>query len=154
MLPIRDLMTRDVLTLAPDCSIREAAEILSTEHFSGAPVTEHGVLVGMLTATDLLEFIASLPAEQPEVREQSERGILDTHTIEEAMTRSPLRTMGPNESVAHAAAVMSREGIHRLPIVDEGKLVGLLSTTDLMRAVAERRLERHVFVFPNRTRTS
>ena len=154
MLPIRDLMTRDVLTLAPDCSIREAAELLSTNHYGGAPVTVHGALVGMLTATDLLEFIASLPAEPPEVRARSERGILDAHTIEEAMTRAPLRTMGPNESVAHAAEVMSREGIHRLPIVEEGKLVGLLSTTDLMRAVAERRLERHVFVFPNRTRTS
>ena len=153
MLTIRDLMSRDVLTLAPDCSDREAAEILATEHYSGAPVTEHGALIGMLSATDLLEFIASLPAEQPEVREQSERGILDAHTIDEAMTRLPLRTMAPRESVAHAAEVMAREGIHRLPIVEEGKLVGIISTTDLMRAVAERRLERHVFVFPKRTRT-
>jgi len=151
---VRDLMSTDVLTLAPDCSIREAAEILATEHFSGAPVTEHGVLIGMLSATDLLEFIAALPAEQPEVREQSERGVLDTHTIEEAMTRAPLRTLTPTEQVAHAAEVMSREGIHRIPIVEAGKLVGILSTTDLMRAVAERRLERHVFVFPKRTRTS
>lgn len=151
---IRDLMSKDVLTLEPDCSIREAAEILATEHFSGAPVTDHGTLIGMLSATDLLEFIASLPAEQPEIREQSERGVLDAHTIEEAMTRAPLRTMEPREQVAHAAEVMAREGIHRLPIVEDGRLVGILSTTDLMRAVAERRLERHVFVFPKRTRTS
>ena len=153
MLTIRDLMTSDVLTLAPDCSIREAAELLSTEHYSGAPVTAHGALVGMLSTTDLLTFIASLPAEPPEVRDRSERGILDSHTVDEAMTPMPLRTMSPRESVAHAAEVMSREGIHRLPIVEEGTLVGIISTTDLMRAVAERRLERHVFVFPNRTRT-
>lgn len=154
MLKIRELMTTDVLTLPPDCTIREAAELLSTEHIGGAPVTDHGQLLGMVTMTDLLAFIASLPAEQAEIRDHSERGILDDHTVEEAMTRAPLRTLRPQESVAHAATVMSREGIHRLPIVEEGRLVGIISTTDLMRAVAERRLERHVFVFPNRTRTS
>lgn len=154
MLAIHELMTTDVLTLPPDCTIREAAELLSTEHVGGAPVSAHGQLLGMVTMTDLLAFIASLPAEQAEIRDQSERGILDDHTVEEAMTPAPVRTLGPRESVAHAAAVMSREGIHRLPIVDGGTLVGIISTTDLMRAVAERRLERHVFVFPKRTRTS
>jgi CBS domain-containing protein len=89
MITVRDIMTPDVLVLDPDTSIREAAEIFSTERLGGAPVVGHGRLLGMLTAQDLLDFIASLPAEPAEVRESSERGILDAHTVEEAMTRAP-----------------------------------------------------------------
>lgn len=150
MLKLRDIMTRDVLTIAPDLSIREAAELFSSERLGGAPVTVHGRMVGMLRASDLLDFIASLPAEPAEVRERSERGVLDAHTVEEAMTRAPVRSLAPDDPVSLAAEVMKRERLHRLPIVENEQLVGIISTVDLVGAIADRRIEHRTFVFPKR----
>lgn len=150
MLKLRDIMTRDVLTIAPDLSIREAAELFAGERLGGAPVTVHGRIVGMLSASDLLDFISSLPAEPAEVRERSEKGVLDTHTVEEAMTRAPVRSLAPDDPVSLAAEVMKRERLHRLPIVEKDQLVGIISTVDLVGAIADKRIEHKTFVFPRR----
>lgn len=148
MLKLRDIMTEDVLTLQPDVSIREAAEIFSTERLGGAPVVVNGRIVGMLSASDLLEFIASLPAEPAEIRDRTERGILDEHVVEEAMTRAPIRSLAPDDPVGLAADVMKHERLHRLPIVEDGRVVGIISTVDLVRALAEKRITHSTFVFP------
>lgn len=148
MLKVKDLMTRELLTLAPNTTIREAAEILATEHVSGAPVVHAGKPLGMVSARDLLEFIASLPAEPEEISGGLEHGILDDHTVEEAMTRGPLVSISPEAPANRAAEMMKAEKIHRLPVVDNGKLVGIITTTDLVQAVADRRLSYRTFVFP------
>jgi CBS domain-containing protein len=150
MLTVRDIMTAEVLTLQPDTTIREAAEIFSTERLGGAPVVTHGVVVGMLTAQDLLDFIASLPAEEAEVRARGERGILDDHDVEEAMTRAPLRTLSPETKVDRAAEIMREERVHRLPVVEHDRLVGIVSTLDFVKAVADHRIGHRTFVFPTR----
>lgn len=150
MLKVKDIMTPDVLTLAPDLSVREAAEIFSTERLGGAPVVKLGKLIGMLTAQDLLDFIASLPTEPAEVRAVSEHGILDDHVVEEAMTRGPLRTLSPEMPADRAAAIMKEERVHRLPVIEGERLVGIVSTVDFVRAVAERRLSHRTFVFPTK----
>ena len=153
MVKLRDIMTAPVVTFDPDISIREAAEVLVAEGVGGAPVMLHGALLGMVSARDLLDFMAGLPAEPDEVRERTARGILDDHTVEEAMTRSPLRTAPPDLPVPLAADIMSRDGLHRLPVLEGERLVGIVSTSDVVRALASRRLDRTVLVFPRRTRT-
>ena len=148
MLKVKDLMTPDVLTLSPNTTVREAAEMLATEHVSGAPVVRLGKLLGMVSARDLLDFIAALPANPGEVTGGQEHGILDDHTVEEAMTRSPLVTIDPEAPANRAAEIMKAEGIHRLPVVAGEKLVGIVSTTDLVKAVADRKISYRTFVFP------
>ncbi len=150
MLKLRDIMTKDVLTVPPDMTIREAAEIFSTERLGGAPVVQLGRIVGMLSASDLLDFIAALPVEAAEVRESSERGVLDAHTVEEAMTRAPVRSLRADDTVALAAEVMKRERLHRLPIVEDDRLVGIVSTVDLVTALADKRITHQTFIFPRR----
>lgn len=149
MLRIRDIMTAEVVTLAPDTSIREAAEVLATERLGGAPVLQHGKLVGMLTAQDLMDFIASLATEPAEVRAKGERGILDDHVVEEAMSRGPLRTVTPTTLVERAAELLATERMHRVPVLDDERLVGIVSTMDVVRAVADRRISHTTFVFPS-----
>lgn len=148
MLKVKDLMTREVLTLAPNTTVREAAEVLSTEHVSGAPVVRLGAVVGMVSSVDLLEFIAGLPADPEAVSGGLEHGILDDHTVEEAMTRGPVKTIALDAPASTAAEMMMEEGIHRLPVLDNGKLVGIISTTDLVKAIADRKLSYRTFVFP------
>lgn len=148
MLKVKDLMTRDVLTFGPNTSVREAAEQLSTEHVSGAPVVRLGRLLGMVSAADLLAFIADLPAEPEAVSGGLEHGILDDHTVEEAMTRIPLSTIEPEAPASRAAELMQEEEIHRLPVVEGEKLVGIVTTTDLVKAIADRKISYRTFVFP------
>jgi CBS domain-containing protein len=61
MLTVRDIMTRDVITVSPQLTLREAMELLCARHVSGVPVVEGGHVVGVVSATDLLAFAAALP---------------------------------------------------------------------------------------------
>ena len=140
MLKVRDLMTRDVLHVAPHATIRETAELLATEHVSGAPVVRLGKVVGMISARDLLDFIAALPADPEAVSGGLEHGILDDHTVEEAMTPGPLATIAPDAPASKAAEMMQQEQVHRLPVGEGDKLLGILTTTDLVKAGADREL--------------
>jgi CBS domain-containing protein len=82
--------------------------------------------------------------------EDTARDALDAHTIEEIMTPYAL-TVGADEPATAAAEKMRREGVHRLLVLDGAALVGIVTTTDLARAVADRRLVAHTFVFPRST---
>jgi CBS domain-containing protein len=64
MLRIRDIMTRQVVTLEPQMTLREAMEILSEQHVSGAPVVSGSKVVGVISAGDLLSFAAAPPPEE------------------------------------------------------------------------------------------
>jgi CBS domain-containing protein len=61
MLRLRDIMTTDLVTMSPDATLRDTAEVLSTRHFSGAPVVAGGKVVGVISLTDLAAFAASAP---------------------------------------------------------------------------------------------
>jgi len=148
MLKVRDLMTRDVLHVAPNATIRETAELLASEHVSGVPVVRFGKVVGMISARDLLDFIAALPANPEAVSGGLEHGILDDHSVDEAMTPGPLATIAPDAPASRAAEMMQQEQVHRLPVVEGEKLLGIITTTDLVKAVADRKLSYRTFVFP------
>ena len=75
MLRLRDIMTRDVLTVAPDLSLRDAMSLFVTRHISGAPVVSNGKVVGVVSLTDLAEFSSAspgFPSERPEHAELDE----------------------------------------------------------------------------------
>ena len=61
MLHVREIMTTDVVSVTPDTTLRDAIELLATRHVSGAPVVGGGRVVGVLSATDLMVFLARLP---------------------------------------------------------------------------------------------
>ena len=177
MLQVRDVMTREVFSVTPETTIREAADLLTHHHVSGAPVLAGHRVVGVVSATDLLDFMASHeterctsdgsddPADDDEApddgeneasalyftnREPDEATIddgafpaeatrrsdaFDEHTIEEVMTRS-VRWLPPDASVRRAAAYMWHAGIHRLLILEGGRLRGILSMSDVARVLA------------------
>lgn len=69
----------------------------------------------------------------------AELDLLDEHTVEEIMSR-PLVMLGPTDDVLNAATIMEEKSIHRVIVVEQGELVGIVSTLDIVRAVAERTL--------------
>lgn len=177
MIRVRDIMTSDVSTLAPEMTLRDALEVLWGSGVAGAPVVAGSQVVGVVSAADLLEFEATVPAvpsfresqadwgeaaeqeawqegaspplyfvdlwrdaatdtvERMEEVEGPEWDFLADHAVAEAMSRK-LLTVGPDDDVRVAARRMSEADVHRVLVLDHGRLAGILSAIDIVRAVA------------------
>ena len=154
MIRLRDIMTKDVFTVSPDLSIRETAEMFASRHIGGAPVVDdRDRVIGVITAADILEFASGMSAEPPEIGDPLDQNEFDRHTVEEAMTRAPLKTLGPDATAREAATIMQDAGIHRIPVMEGDRLLGVVSTLDLAKAIADGKLATNTFVFPRATRT-
>ena len=198
MLRLRDIMTTDVITVDPNVSIREAMDLFTSRRISGAPVVAGGEVIGVVSATDLLQFAAALPG-VPTEREAApewlgditgdeddqstlpEAGVeddpsalyftqlwddagatvserivsqtgaewnsLEEHTVSEAMTRAPVCALTPDTLVTVAADYMRRARIHRVLVMKEKELLGLVSSTDITAAVADGKLTARTYLF-------
>lgn len=142
---VKDVMTHLVVALRPEDSVHEAATTLARNRISGAPVVREGMVVGVVSEADLIVAVSPpLPIDRRisvlDLVSILGRGKPAKHnpltTVGEVMTRSVI-TIGPDESVWKAAAVMDRYGVKRLPVVDRDKsLLGIISRADLVRAMA------------------
>ncbi len=138
---IRDVMTRDVMTVRPETPLKEAAAILAEKGISGlAVVDEDGAVVGVLSEADILfkeggerSTHTGLLGWLFETGGSALEHKLAARTAGEAMT-SPALTIGPERPLHEAAARMIEDGINRLPVIDHGRLVGIVSRADLVRA--------------------
>ena len=119
-LRVKEYMTRDVATVAPDDSVRTVAErITRAQGHSGFPVCDGRHVEGFVSARDLL-----LVADTKPVREVMARELIVAH---------------PDMGLNDAARVILRSGIRKLPVVDDiGNLVGIISNTDVIRSQIER----------------
>lgn len=155
MLKLRDVMSRDVIALDADTSLIEAIEVFAERHISGAPVMSGDRMVGVLSSTDILEFVASNPAVISDFGDAGgdagSWSALAGHTVGEAMSGGPVSTLGPDATVQEAADEMREANIHRVFITDHGRLLGVVSTLDITRALADRKIGTRTYVFPDRT---
>ena len=140
---IADVMNWDVVAVTPEASIQEAARLMVSHGVSGLPVVDHdGTVVGMVSDGDLLV------RHRPRRRAPWWHGVLrgdDSSacefpyatdiTVGEVMTR-PALTVGPDLPLIAAARMLDEHGIRRVPVVSEGRLVGLVSRGDLIRTLA------------------
>jgi len=136
---VQDLMTREVMTVAPTTSLRDAAALLARSGISGMPVvTETNELVGVFSEGDI---VVKTGAELPRNRLlgwllESDLGLEDkirAHTVGEAMSAPPV-TVAPSRPVHEAARLMIAENVNRLPVVEKGRLVGIVTRADIVRA--------------------
>ncbi|HJP84669.1 MAG TPA: CBS domain-containing protein [Gemmatimonadaceae bacterium] len=139
-------MTTDVVIAAPETSLREAISILADNHVGGVPVLRHGKVVGVFSAADLLSYITDLNAGPPSDSLRRRRTTLEEITVSELMTRE-VKTLPPNCSVEQAADFMRKNQIHRVLVMEGQKLVGIVTTTDVAKAVADHRLRTNTYVF-------
>lgn len=189
MLRVKDIMTPDVVTLAPDQSLREAIDTLVSCKIQGAPVVDGDRVVGVLSAPDILEFesVTPIDEESEELDEESEedtdapeewqegeelssayftdlwssrtpdvaeriaaKGVawdmLSEYQVSEAMSRT-ICTVPASLEVSAAAQRMLAAGVQRALVTEDEAFVGILSTTDIIRAVAEHRLTVRQMVF-------
>ncbi len=117
---IEEVMTRNPVTVSPATTMSELREILREHRISGAPVVEHGRMVGIISLEDLIKSLAN--------------GAMDLQ-VGEKMTRDPI-TVHADESVVMAVNTFARHRFGRFPVVDRGgQLVGILTRGDIMRGL-------------------
>ncbi len=143
MLTIHDVMSRPALTVHPETPLKDVARQLVEHRISGLPVVDpNGKVLGVISEADLLmkEQGAAAVPHRHFVRLLGESRATKAHlaklratTAGEAMT-VPAVTITSDRPLAEAASLMTRRGINRLPVVEEGVLVGVVSRADLVRA--------------------
>lgn len=114
----------DVVTIAPDAKVSDAAALLTTRRIGATVVMLDGVLLGVMSERDVMRALAVNGAAAL------------TMAVRDVMT-SPVITIGPGDSVAGALGLMTERRIRHLPVVESGKLVGIVSIGDLVKARIE-----------------
>ena len=147
MLTVKNIMTKDLITVSPDTEIVHAAKLLLEKGINGIPVVgEKGELVGIICQSDLIAQQKRLPI--PSVftlldgfiplasKKHFEKAVqkIAATTVADAMTPSPV-TVQTDTSVEELAGLMVDKNFHTLPVVDKGKLVGVVGKQDLLRTM-------------------
>jgi CBS-domain-containing membrane protein len=140
---VEDIMTADVIAVGPETSVHMAARLMSDHAVSGLPVVDaDGRVLGLVTEGDLILRQAAPRATHwwrrffadPEALArdyQKAAGMM----VGEVMTREVV-SIGPRLDIGTAARILHDRGFRRLPVVHEGRLVGILSRGDLVKALA------------------
>jgi CBS domain-containing protein len=132
---VRDVMTTDVVTVHPDASFKQVVRVLAECGVDGAPVVdEDGTVLGVVSGSDLTcheeepPRLVSLIGRTARSHVRKSRG----RTARDLMS-APARTIEPSESVCAALAEMGRGKVGRLVVVEGGRLVGILTRSDVLR---------------------
>lgn len=120
----RDVMTTHVVTVRPETRLTQVMELLLRHHISGLPVVdEQGFLVGIVSEIDLVNSAFSGNADETEVRE--------------VMT-TEVTCFSPDAELADLVDAFSSKRLRRVPIVEKGKVVGIVSRRDVLREILRR----------------
>jgi CBS domain-containing protein len=115
-------MTRDLLTIEPKSPLAEAARRMASRGVGAVVVLDGERLAGILTERDLLKAVAG--------------GLREDARVADWMTRHP-ETVESQDETDHAASLMIHGGFRHLPVLDEGRVAGIISIRDLMRVALE-----------------
>jgi acetoin utilization protein AcuB len=126
---VEDIMTPDPLTLSPTATVGEAYSLMRDRGFRHVPVTEGALLLGVVSMTDIGHLGATIPA-------------LCAKPLHEVMTKK-LVACKPEVTVAAAATMMASKKINCLLVCVDAKLVGIVTTYDLLDALARNLREEH-----------
>ena len=147
MLKVKDIMTTKLITVSPDTEILQAAKILLEKRINGIPVVdEAGALVGILCQSDLIAQQKRLPipsfftfmdglfstssVKQMEKQVQKIAAI----TVAQAMTPDPV-SVEPDMGIEVVAGLMVDSGLHTIPVLHEGVLVGIVGKEDILKTL-------------------
>jgi CBS domain-containing protein len=151
---IKDVMNKNVITCRPDDSVGHLAKLFRENHISGAPVVENEKVVGIASETDLLElfkapeFSNELLLPSPlEVIEIPIRNLVRLEEIKKAfenvklkpikdIMKKTIRSISPDATLEEGSAKMIKYRVNRLPVIDNGKLVGIVARSDLIRGLS------------------
>lgn len=128
---VRDWMTPDPVTATPETTLPEAHKLMTDRRIRRLPIVKDGRLVGIVTRGDVR---GAQPSEATSLSIFELNYLLSKLTLEQIMTREPL-TIRPDETVYDAARLMLQKKIAGLPVVEAGRLVGIITESDIFRMI-------------------
>lgn len=128
---VKRCMQRDLITIEPDASLRRARRIMQNERIRHLPVVAGGRLIGILTDRDIR---TASPSSASGLRPAEEAEFLDRLLVADVMVRRVI-TIDPEAPLEEAASLMQHHRIGCLPVQEEGRLVGLITDTDVLRVL-------------------
>lgn len=121
MLKAKDIMTKDVITISPDATLADAIELLVAKEISGMPVVDADEkVIGIISEKDILNFAFS--------------GNLRNTRVKEAMSKEVF-SFTSDTDIDRISLCLSENKFRRVPIIDNGKLVGIVSRRDIIRVL-------------------
>lgn len=142
-----EIMTRDVVSVTPETTLREITDLLIARNISGVPVVDaHGAVVGVVSETDLINedkrrvaiprslLFGVFTIPESALREAFADG--ETLTANDLMTRHPY-TVHEDASAREVCRALVERNINRVPVVRDNRLVGVITRTDVLRALHE-----------------
>ena len=151
---VKDIMTTEMIVCRPEDTISSTAQLLKKSNISGLPAVEGDSVVGIVSEMDILKLLevpehgglwlpSPLEVFEIPIRElinwEETRHMLEdvgSKQIREIMKKD-VHVISPENSVEDASKMMSRHKINRLPVVEDGKLVGIITRGDIIRGIAE-----------------
>ena len=147
MIKAKDIMTTEIITVSPETEVAKAANLLLEKRINGVPVVDTaGELVGILCQSDLIAQQKSIPIPSlftlldgyisltTSKRMDKEVEKIAATKVAEAMTANPV-VVDPETDIEKIAALMVEKNYHTLPVIDAGKLVGILGKEDVLRTL-------------------
>ncbi|MFD0862791.1 CBS domain-containing protein [Sungkyunkwania multivorans] len=133
-MPVSSIMTKNVVTLNSTDDLTTAERLFKQKKIRHIPVVKDNKIIGMLSYTDLLRisFADAVDDDDNEV----ETMVYNMFTIEQVMAKK-LVTVGASDTIKEVAEILASKEFHALPVVDNGKLVGIVTTTDLINYLLE-----------------
>jgi len=147
-LTARDIMTPDPVTVGRDMTVTDAAHLMTEKHIGSLPVVEDGVLVGLVTESDLImqdvkvhfpTYLSLLggyvfaPGSTDRFESSLRKAV--AATVSDVMTADPI-TVSPEALVSDVATLIIERDVARIPVLEGGKLVGIVSKSDIVRSLA------------------
>ncbi len=127
--PISEIMTKKVITLSTLDDLTTAEELFKKNNIRHMPVTENNKVIGMLSYTDLLRISFADAVDEHE--QHVDTMVYNMFTIEQVMAKDVI-CVSSKATVQEVAAFLAKKEFHALPVVDNDKLVGIVTTTDLI----------------------
>ena len=133
-MPVSTIMTKDIIALNRTDDLETAETLFKQHHIRHIPVVSGDVIIGMLSYTDLLRisFADALNEDETEV----DTVVYNMFTIDQVMSKNVV-TVNSETSIKEVAGIITKNEFHALPVVDNGELVGIVTSTDLINFLIE-----------------
>ncbi len=152
---INDVMNKDVIICTPDDTLGQLADMFKKNHISGIPVVDKGKVVGLVSETDLIKLfkipeysndlwlpspfeIIEIPIRDLVKFEETKKFFenMKLRPVKEIMTKT-VHAISPDDGLEDASTMMVKYDVNRLPVIKNGKLVGIVARSDIIKGLSE-----------------
>ena len=138
---VKEIMTKSVISILPDASLKQVGRILKEKRISGLPVVDNNAnIIGIVTLTDMLKILGQIYQSRLEKKETPESELSQIYEqeklkakVSDIMTKNVF-TLEENDTVEDVMKLMFSKGIHTIPVVIDGKVIGIMGKRDLVYA--------------------